>query len=70
MKGLKAWGWVLFATSFVVFWCTIIFIPLNNAAGVILLAISLICFLLFITVRTVVRAINESLSVHQNNHSN
>jgi hypothetical protein len=64
MKGLKVWGWILFATSFVIFWGCIIFLPINinrlNAGEVMLLVISLVCFLLSITVWAVVRAINEN----------
>lgn len=67
MKGLKVWGWILFATSFVIFWGCIIFLPINinrlNADEVMLLVISLVCFLLSITVWAVVRAINENYMI-------
>ncbi len=64
MKGLKVWGWILFVTSFVIFWGSIIFLPINmnklNAGEVMLLIISLVCFLQSITVWAVVHAINEN----------
>lgn len=67
MKGLKVWGWILFATSFVIFWGCIIFLPINinrlNAGEVMLLVISLVCFLLSITVWAVVRAINKNYMI-------
>ena len=63
MKGLKVWGWILFATSFVIFWGCIIFLPINinrlYAGEVMLLVISLVCFLLSITVWTIIRALKE-----------
>ena len=55
MKGLKAWGWILFAASFVIFWMCILFVP----SGGLLLMISFMCFILSITVWAIVRAINE-----------
>ena len=64
MKGLKTWGWILFATSFVIFWSCILFLPINmnslKAGEMLLLLISIVCFLLAITVWVVARAINES----------
>ena len=64
MKGLKIWGWILFVTSFVIFWSCILFAPINmnrlNAGEVLLLVISIVCFILSITVWAIVRAINES----------
>lgn len=64
MKGLKIWGWILFATSFIIFWSCVLFVPMNlnrlNAGEVLLLVISFVCFILSITVWAVVRAINES----------
>ena len=63
MKGLKTWGWILFVTSFVIFWCCVLFVPMNlnklNGGAALLLMISLVCFVLSITVWTIVRAINE-----------
>lgn len=64
MKGLKIWGWILFATSFVIFWSCILFVPMNmnrlNVGEALLLMISFVCFVLSITVWAIVRAINES----------
>ena len=64
MKGLKTWGWILFATSFVIFWSCALFVPMNmnrlNGGQALLLMISFVCFILSITVWTIVRAINES----------
>ena len=64
MKGLKVWGWILFATSLVIFWCCVLFVPMNmnrlNAGEALLLMISFVCFVLSITVWAIVRAINES----------
>ena len=63
MKGLKTWGWILFATSFVIFWSCVLFVPMNlnklNGGAALLLMISFMCFVLSITVRAIVRAINE-----------
>lgn len=55
MKGLKAWGWILFAASVVIFWMCVLFVP----GGGLLLMISFMCFILSITVWAIVRAINE-----------
>lgn len=64
MKGLKVWGWILFITSFIIFWSCILFVPMNmnrlNAGQALLLMISFVCFILSITVWAIVRAINES----------
>ena len=64
MKGLKIWGWILFATSFVIFWGCILFVTMNmnrlNGGEALLLMISFVCFILSITVWAIVRAINES----------
>ena len=64
MTGLKTWGWILFVTSFVIFWSCILFVPMNmnrlNGGEALLLMISFVCFILSITVRAIVRAINES----------
>ena len=57
MKGLKIWGWILFAASFIIFWSCILFVPGGGQA--LLLMISFICFILSITVGAIVRAINE-----------
>lgn len=66
MKGLKTWSWILFAASFVIFWSSVLFLPMNmnklNGGEALLLMISFVCFVLFITVRVVIRAINESRS--------
>ena len=63
MTGLKIWGWILFVTSFVIFWCCALFVPMNlnklNGGAALLLMISFVCFVLSITVWTIVRAINE-----------
>ena len=63
MTGLKTWGWILFVTSFVIFWSCVLFVPMNlnkmNGGEALLLMISLVCFVLSITVRAIVRAINE-----------
>jgi len=55
MKGLKAWGWILFATSLIIFWSCALF-----GGAKLLLLISFMCFILSITVWSVVRAINEN----------
>lgn len=64
MKGLKIWGWILFATSFVIFWSCVLFVSMNmnrlNGGQVSLLVISFVCFLLSITIWAIVRAINET----------
>ncbi|MBE6917992.1 MAG: hypothetical protein E7470_08870 [Ruminococcaceae bacterium] len=64
MKGLKVWGWILFAASFVIFWSCVLFVPINmnrlNAGEALLLAISFVCFILSVTVWAIVRAIKES----------
>ena len=64
MTGLKTWGWILFATSFIIFWSCVLFVPMNlnkmNGGEALLLMISFVCFVLSITVWAIVRAINES----------
>ena len=64
MKGLKAWGWLLFATSFVIFWSCVLLVPMNmnrmSGGEALLLMISFVCFVLSITVWAIVRAINET----------
>lgn len=57
MKGLKAWGWILFAASLVIFWICVLFVPGGGQA--LLLMISFMCFILSITVWAIVRAIYE-----------
>ena len=63
MTGLKTWGWILFATSFVIFWSCVLFVPMNmnrlSGGAALLLMISFVCFVLSITVWAIVRAINE-----------
>lgn len=63
MKGLKTWGWILCATSFVIFWSCVLFVPMNmnrlNGGAALLLMISFVCFVLSITVWVIVRAMNE-----------
>ena len=63
MTGLKTWGWILLATSFVIFWSCVLFVPMNmnrlSGGAALLLMISFVCFVLSITVWTIVRAINE-----------
>lgn len=64
MTGLKTWGWILFATSFIIFWGCVLFVPMNldrlKGGEALLLMISFVCFILSITVWAIVRAINES----------
>lgn len=69
MKGLKIWGWILFAASSILFWTGVLngdftgrgIYKMNNGA-LVLFILSTVCFLLAITVGMIVRAIQENQS--------
>lgn len=69
MKGLKIWGWILFAVSNALFWTGMLngdftghgIYRMNNGA-LVLFILSTVCFILSITVWIIVRAIQENQS--------
>ena len=67
MKALKIWGWILFASSNVLFWTGMLngdftghgIYKMNNGA-LVLFILSTVCFILAITVWVIAHAIKES----------
>lgn len=66
MRGLKIWGWVLFAGSAILFWAGVISGEFNghginkmSNAALMLTILSLVCLLLAITVWVIAHALRE-----------